>query len=62
MGIWKIQNMSGIALDEISSNLQEFQGLIKLSKKFWGVKTDGFGKFQLWPREPPYGHGHKNYA
>ena len=40
--------MSGIALDEISSNLQEFQGDTKLSNKFFGVKNRDFRFFQFW--------------
>ena len=46
--------MSGIALDEISSNLQEFQGSKRLSKKFFGVLVRQFRDFQFWRREPPY--------
>ena len=40
--------MSGIALDEISSNLQEFQGVKKLSKSFFRVTYRDFRNFQFW--------------
>ena len=46
--------MLGTAEDEISSNLQEFQGVKKVSKKFFGLQNEDFRDFQLWRREPPY--------
>ena len=38
LGVEAIQDMLGTAEDEISSNPQEFQGMIKVSKKFFGLK------------------------
>ena len=46
--------MLGTAEDEISSNLQEFQGVIKISKKFVVLGNVDFRDFQFWRREPPY--------
>ena len=36
LGVWEIQDMLEKALDEISSNLQEFSGSENFSKKFFG--------------------------
>ena len=54
IGIGAIQDMLGTAEDEISSNLQEFQGVIKISKKFFVLGNGDFRDFQFWRREPPY--------
>ena len=54
IGIGEIQDMLGTAEDEISSNLQEFQGVKKVSKKYFGLPNEDFRDFQFWRREPPY--------